>query len=79
MPEMVEVRSSLLNKVGYVPEKRNLIVEFRNKRVYVYHDVPPAVFRDLLAAESQGAFFVNHIKGRFAYGERPLGDGGGET
>ena len=33
--------------------------------VYLYRDVPVDVFDDLLAADSKGAYYVKHIKGKY--------------
>ncbi len=65
--EMKSVESSLLSKVGYDPEAKVLAVQMvNNSDTYLYKDVPQAIYDDLLAAESKGAFYVKNIKGKFA-------------
>ena len=65
--EMTSVESSLLNKVGYDPEAKVLVVQMNNSSDrYFYSDVPQAVFDDLLAAASKGSFYVKKIKGKYA-------------
>ncbi len=39
----------------------------RNGASYRYFVVPPAVVAALIAAESKGAYFNCHIRGRFRY------------
>ena len=64
--EMVSVKSSLLNKVGYDPEAKTLVVQMNNSSdVYTYEAVPQAVYDGFLEAESKGAYYVKHIKGQY--------------
>ena len=64
--EMQSVKSSLLDKVGYDPEAKVLAVQMSySSDVYLYRDVPVDVFDDLLAADSKGAYYVKHIKGKY--------------
>ena len=64
--EMQSVKSSLLDKVGYDPEAKVLAVQMNySSDVYLYRDVPMDVFDDLLAADSKGAYYVKHIKGKY--------------
>ncbi|HEX5761115.1 MAG TPA: KTSC domain-containing protein [Thermoanaerobaculia bacterium] len=59
------VESSSLASVGH--EERVLEVEFHNGGVYQYLGVPASVHRELLSAESLGAFLNTQIKPRFPY------------
>lgn len=61
-------RSSLLLSIGYDAERMTLEVEFAQGRVYQYYDVPEHVYAALLAAESQGKFFNEHIRSRYRFG-----------
>ena len=64
--EMQSVKSSLLDKVGYDPEAKVLAVQMNySYDVYLYRGVPLDVFDDLLAADSKGAYYVKHIKGKY--------------
>ena len=66
--EMQSVKSSLLDKVGYDPEAKVLAVQMNySSDVYLYQKVPQDIFDDLLAADSKGAYFVEHIKGKFSH------------
>ena len=65
--EMTAVQSSLLNKVGYDPEAKVLVIQMNNSSDrYFYSDVPPAVYKDLMGASSKGSFYVKKIKGKYA-------------
>jgi hypothetical protein len=65
--ELQAVESSLIGKAGYDPAARTLAIQFVNSSdVYLYRDVPPAVYDGFLAAESKGGYFVANIKGKFA-------------
>lgn len=69
MPEMIAVASTNIQQVGYAEAERALYVRFKSSpdRLYVYEDVPRAVFDDLLAAPSIGAFVNQQIKGTYAF------------
>ena len=60
------VVSSLLSSIGYSIEA-TLELEFRSGAIYRYFAVPQAVFQDLIAAESKGAYFNRHVRNRFRY------------
>jgi hypothetical protein len=60
------VTSSVIESIGYDDVTNVLEVEFRTGRVYQYLNVPPALHRDLMKAESIGEFF-NHTIRNFQY------------
>ena len=62
----VIVDSTAVLSAGYDRVTRTLEVELPDGRVYLYVDVPPVVYRDMLAAESAGRYFSNYIKTTFA-------------
>lgn len=59
----VPVESSSIESIGY--EKSVLEVRFRNGGLYQYFDVPEEMLLMLMRAESKGAFFNRHVRGRF--------------
>jgi hypothetical protein len=63
----VVVDSSLIESAGYSREHAVLDVKFRRGTLYRFFVVPEAVFHDLLRAESKGAFFNRHVRGRFSF------------
>ena len=64
--ELMPVESSLIAKVGYNAETEVLAVQMQNSSdVYLYADVPGAVFKEFLSAESKGRYFVDNIKGQY--------------
>jgi hypothetical protein len=64
---MTFVESSLIQAVGYDAERRLLEIAFTSGRAYWYAEVPPEVYQNLLAAESKGEYFLNHIREVYAY------------
>ncbi len=44
------------------PFSQTLEIEFTNGAVYQYFDVPPDVYRGLMAAESHGRYFHQHVR-----------------
>ena len=59
------VQSRALAAVGYSKRLRALEVEFKRGGTYRYLDVPPAVYRELLAAESKARFYNRHVRGKY--------------
>jgi hypothetical protein len=65
----VPVASSTLASVGYCSDSRLLEAEFRSHALYRYFDVPAEIHRQLMAAQSKGAFFNAHVRNCFRYQE----------
>ena len=66
-PVPIAVDSSLLASAAYDADESVLQLEFRDGAIYRYFAVPPAVYHDLLAADSKGSYFNKQIRGRFLY------------
>jgi len=63
--------STVIEKLDYCPGRRTLSVWFRpSGRRYDYFDVPPDLYRALLASGSKGRFFNARIRDHFAYRRR---------
>lgn len=56
------VRSEALRGIGYDVASRTLEVEFASGAVYRYFGVPDHVHLALMAAESHGRFYADHIR-----------------
>jgi predicted transcriptional regulator len=61
----IPVESSTIAAVGYDKEAHILEIEFHHGAIYQYANVPEKVFDELMSSPSQGAYFLNEIKGRF--------------
>jgi len=61
------VQSTTLAAVAYDNVAHLLRLQFRRGDVYCYSGVPAEVHHGLLEAESAGAYFNRHIRGRFPY------------
>jgi lysyl-tRNA synthetase class 2 len=62
----VRLGSSAIASVAYNEKQQTLDIEFRGGDTYRYMRVPEFVYRELLKAESAGAFW-NTIKDQFNY------------
>jgi hypothetical protein len=62
----VRLGSAAIAAVRYDEKKRTLDVEFRDGDTYRYAHVPEFVYRELLRAESAGAFW-NSVKNEFEF------------
>jgi hypothetical protein len=67
------VESTTLATVTYDSPAQLLWLEFRNRAVYCYFDVPPSVHQGLMAAPSKGIYFNRNIRGRFPYRREAVG------
>lgn len=65
------VTSSTIVSVGHDATAALLEVEFKGGAVYQYRGVSAEVHAELMAAESVGKHFAEHIKGHFDYVKLP--------
>ena len=56
------VESSAISAIGYSKRRHILEIEFVNGAIYRYLDVPSAVHRDLMSAESKARFYDSNIR-----------------
>ena len=59
--ELIPVNSTRIKKVGYDPNTQDMVIEFTRGGRYIYHNVEPMIHQMLMAAESIGKFFEQHI------------------
>ncbi len=64
--KLVPVVSSNLSAVGYDPDRRALRVAFKSGSVHDHMGVSPEEHSALMAADSHGKHYNEHIKGRYA-------------
>jgi hypothetical protein len=62
--EMIPIKSSNISHAAY--ENGVMRVRFSNGTDYDYDGISAELFNDFMEAESQGKFFHQHIKGKFA-------------
>jgi len=60
----------MIHAVGYDRKTRTLEVVFNSGKTYCYEDVPPKVYKELMAADSKGRYMRAEIIGM--YPEYPL-------
>ena len=65
--ERVPLQSTTLASAAYHPALRRLEIEFRTGKRYLYFQVPPQRYHQLLIAESKGAYFNRHFRNCFPY------------
>jgi hypothetical protein len=63
----VQLQSKTLASALYHPRRRRLQLEFRSGKRYLYFQVPPHCYRELLRADSKGGYFNRHIRNRFPF------------
>lgn len=65
--DMIAVRSSNIESVGYDAPRQLLYIKFLSGATYEYQTVPLQVYRDFMAAESKGAYHARHIRLSYPY------------
>jgi hypothetical protein len=65
--ERIFFTSTAITSVLFSCERAVLEVEFRNGLAYEYLGVSTALYEQLLASPSKGAFFVRFIRDRFPH------------
>jgi hypothetical protein len=68
--ERQAVSSTNIKSVGYDPARRVLEIEFISGGVHEYEDVPPDLPPKMMASDSVGRFFHQHVRNR--YSSRPV-------
>jgi hypothetical protein len=66
---MTRVASSVMSRVEYDDDARELDITFASGKTYRYLEVPPDIHDGLLNAQSKGQFFNEHIKDAFSWTE----------
>jgi hypothetical protein len=61
-PDMEWVDSSNIEQIGYEETDRELWVRFKSGDTYVYSDVPPATYDDIMRADSKGSYLNREVK-----------------
>jgi hypothetical protein len=64
---LVKVKSSNLAAIGYDRATKTLRILFAEGSAYDYRAVPASVYKSLMAAESKGSFFQQHVVGRYQF------------
>jgi hypothetical protein len=59
------VESSAISEVGYSKRRHWLEIKFMSGSIYRYVDVPPSVYRDLMAADSKVGYYARYIKNNY--------------
>ena len=59
--------STTLDWVRYNPLLHRLEVQFRSEERYLYFQVPPHCYQQLLASPSKGAYFNQYIRNCFPF------------
>jgi hypothetical protein len=63
----VQLQSRTLASALYLPRRRQLELEFHSGKRYLYFQVPLQCYRELLRADSKGAYFNRHIRNCFPF------------
>jgi KTSC domain-containing protein len=61
------VSSSNVASIGYSRHLRALEIEFTRGAIYRFLEVPPGIYRGLLAADSKGHYIAENIRGKYHF------------
>lgn len=62
---MTPVKSTNIHSIGYDQKSRRMSVRFNGSGTYHYDDVPPEEHAKLMAADSVGSHFHQHIRSKY--------------
>lgn len=65
------LESKLLAASAYDAPRRRLYLRFNSGELYRYFTFQADQYQEFLDAESQGHYFLNHIRGQFPYERLP--------
>ena len=65
------IESKLLAAVVYEAPRRILYLRFHSGEIYRYFTFPAEQYQQFLDAESQGKYFLGHIRNQFPYERLP--------
>jgi hypothetical protein len=63
--EWVPLESNVFTSAAYGADARQLYLRFHEGNIYRYFECPRSVYKGLLAAESKGRYFAQHIRNGF--------------
>jgi len=69
--DWVPVESKLLAAAAYDAPRWQLYLRFNSGEVYRYFTFPAEQYQEFLDAESQGKYFLSHIRNQFPYERLP--------
>jgi len=61
--------SEVIKDFRYDQQSRTLFITFQSGELYCYREVEPETFAAMGRSISRGRFFMEHIRGRYAYGK----------
>jgi hypothetical protein len=61
------LESKLLAAAAYTTSRRLLYLRFQSGELYRYFTFPAEQYQEFLEAESQGRYFLSHIRNHFPY------------
>ncbi|MDB9434876.1 lysine--tRNA ligase [Microcystis aeruginosa] len=64
---LLKSESTAIKSFDYDEDKKILKVEFNHGGIYLYHDLPLAVYKDFQSAPSKGQFFVGQIRDKYSF------------
>ena len=65
--DWLPLESRLLAAAAYIAPRRLLYLRFQTGELYRYFTFPADQYQEFLEAESQGRYFLSHIRNRFPY------------
>jgi lysyl-tRNA synthetase class 2 len=63
----IEVESTTLARIAYDAQEQLLDLQFRDRAIYRYFEVPAIVHAELMTARSKGEYFNRAIRGHFRH------------
>ncbi len=65
--ETLEVNSKAISVVTYHKDKKQLTVQFKNGRIYLYKDVPLKIYDKFRTNKSMGMYYNSIIRKKYGF------------
>ena len=65
--EILEVNSKAISVVTYQKDIKQLSIQFRNGRIYLYKDVPLKVYDRFRTNKSMGVYYNSTIRKKYGF------------
>jgi hypothetical protein len=65
--DRISVNHNEFRTVGYEPLELLMEVEFQDGRIYLFSDIPMALYDSFIAADNMSDFYHTHIEDQYAH------------
>lgn len=61
------IQDKQIHSISYNTNSEQLTLEFNNRKIYIYLDVPISIFLDMIESQNKGSYLNRHVKGSYGF------------